>query len=67
MAKRMTAVILLCVLLIGMLCMLTGCVKVGSCEECGQTGKLTKFKFKDASVEWLYDDCLRLAKFLTSW
>lgn len=64
MAKRMTAVILLCVLLIGML---TGCVKVGSCEECGQTGKLTKFKFKDASVEWLCDDCLRLAKFLTSW
>ncbi len=67
MVKRVIAVFLLLIMLIGMVFMLTACGRVGECEECHQSEKLTKFEFRDGSVEWLCDDCLRMAKYLWAW
>ena len=66
MVKRVIAVFLLLIMLLGMVSMLT-CGRVGECEECHQREKLTKFKFRDGSVEWLCDDCLRMAKYFWAW
>ena len=67
MVKRVIAVFLLLIMLLGMVSMLTACGRVGECEECHQREKLTKFKFRDGPVEWLCDDCLRIAKFFPAW
>ena len=57
------AVFLLLIMLLGMVSMFTACGRIGECEECHQRESLTKFRFEDGSVEWLCDDCLRIAKF----
>ena len=43
---------------------LAGCgsSKTGTCEECGQTEKLTRFIEEDGTVHWLCNDCYRMAK-----
>lgn len=67
MMKRVIAVFLLLIMLLGMVSMFTACGRIGECEECHQRESLTKFRFGDGSVEWLCDDCLRIAKFFSAW
>ena len=65
--KRVIAVFLLLVMLLGMVSMLAACGHIGECEECHQRERLTKFRFSNGSVEWLCDDCLRIAKRVWAW
>lgn len=65
--KRVIAVCLLLIMLLGMVFMFSACGHVGTCEECGQRAKLTKFKFSSGTTEWLCDDCVRFAKYFTAW
>lgn len=67
MMKRVIAVFLLLIMLLGMVSMFIACGRIGECEECHQRESLTKFRFEDGSVEWLCDDCLRIAKFFSAW
>lgn len=67
MMKKVIAVFLLLVVLLGTASLLTACGHTGNCEECGQTAKLSKFKFRDGTVEWLCDDCTKIAKFFAAW
>ncbi len=60
----MKKMILLFLVLVMALCILAGCgsSKTGTCEECGQTEKQTRFIEEDGTVHWLCNDCYRMAK-----
>lgn len=60
--KKIVALILVVCMLLSMACLLTGCAKKGTCEECGQTETLKKYIDSDGDTHWFCEDCTRMAK-----